>query len=88
LNLIDKTCNSNSDYERDDQLFFYYDAMCDGAATLQYLQTGGTGALFQKNQGRCISTNTVEFYQNPPPPPILVDVLRKSILKRINHHGL
>jgi hypothetical protein len=47
---IDKTCNSNSDCERDDQLFFYYDAMCDGAATLQYLQTGRTGALFQKTK--------------------------------------
>ena len=47
---IDKRSVSVIDIEKDDPPFFYYDAMCDGAATLQYLQTGRTGALFQKTK--------------------------------------
>lgn len=47
---IDKRNISSCDNETDDRTFLYYDAMCDGAATLQYLQTGRTGALFQKTK--------------------------------------
>jgi len=34
--------------------FVYYDAMCDGAATLQYLRTGRSGAIFQKTKDEAL----------------------------------
>ena len=38
----------------DEEQFLYYDAMCDGATTLQYLQTGRAGALFQKTKDEAV----------------------------------
>jgi len=34
--------------------FVYFDSMCDGAATLQYLQNGRSGAMFQKTKDEAV----------------------------------
>jgi len=36
------------------EIFVYYDAMCDGAATLQYLQTGRSGTIFKKTKDEAL----------------------------------
>ena len=47
---IDERTEDNPDQQDSLSLFYYYDTMCSGSTTLQYLQNGRTGLLFQKTE--------------------------------------
>ncbi|KAI2491222.1 TatD related DNase [Fragilaria crotonensis] len=45
-----ETRENNTDENDANSSFYYYDTMCNGSATLQFLQNGRTGAIFQKTK--------------------------------------
>jgi hypothetical protein len=47
---IESTENNGDENDDSNSPFYYYDTMCNGSATLQFLQNGRTGAIFQKTK--------------------------------------
>lgn len=58
---LEMSCDGSVGYANP---FLYYDAMCDGFATLQYLQTGRSGAMFQKTKQEAVEEYRGELNQS------------------------